>query len=223
MQADHPKFLWTYALRNSDYVRNRRYQRRTKSTPYELFIGKRPNLSNIVAFGTPCYIYVEDKRKLDDRSIRGVLVGYDQQSPSYLVYDKHAEIVKKSRNVKLDTKYQAVLDEDTLPIVVKVNEAPDVQNVQNVASNVQNIANRQNAAPNVQNVARYVHATDYQEDVRRSKRTIKKPAYLDDYCVDNDNVSLMNIDNIDYCYNVYADRNVPKCYDDAMASSEAHN
>ena len=33
----------------------------------------------------------------------------------------------------------------------------------------------------------------------------------------------MNIDNIDYCYNVYADKNVPKCYDDAIASSEAHN
>ena len=118
--------------------------------------------------------------------------------------------------MKFDTKYQPVL-----------NEAPDVQNVapnvQNVAPNVQNVANRQNAAPNVQNVAPDVHATDYQEDVRHSKRTIKRPAYLEDYCVDNDNVSLMNIDNIDYCYNVYADRNVPKCYDDAMASSEAQN
>ena len=116
--------------------------------------------------------------------------------------------------MKFDTKYQLVLDEFTLPIV-KVNEAPDVQNVapnvQNVAPNVQNVANKQNAAPNVQNVAHDVHAMDYQEDVRRSKRTIKKPAYLDDYCVDNDNVSLMNIVNIDYCYNVYADRNVPKC------------
>ena len=138
--------------------------------------------------------------------------------------------MKKSRNVKFDTKHQPVLDEDTLPIVVKVNEAPDVQNVapnvqnvangQNVAPNVQNVANRQNVAPNVQNVAPDVHDTDYQEDVRRPKRTTKKPVYLDDYCVDNDNVSLMNID---YCYNVYADRNVPKCYDDAMASSEAHN
>ena len=96
----------------------------------------------------------------------------------------------------------------------------NVANVQNVAPNVQNVANMQNyVAPNVQNVAPDVHATDYQEDVRRPKRTTKKPVYLDDYCVDNDNVSLMNIDNIDYCYNVYADRNVPKCYDDAMASS----
>ena len=89
MQADLPKFLWTYALRNSDYVRNRCYQQRTKSTPYELFIGKRPNLSNMVAFGTPCYIYVEDNRKLDDRSIRGVLVGYDQQPSKHLVTKWH--------------------------------------------------------------------------------------------------------------------------------------
>ena len=73
------------------------------------------------------------------------------------------------------------------------NVALNVQNVANVAPNVQNVANRQNVAPNVQNVAPDVHATDYQEDVRRSKRTTKKPVYLDDYCVDNDNVSLMNI------------------------------
>ena len=78
--------------------------------------------------------------------------------------------------MKFDTKYQPVLDEDTLPIVVKVNEAPDVQNV---APNVQNVAlNVQNVAPNVQNVAPDVHDTDYQEDVRRPKRTTKKPAYL---------------------------------------------
>ena len=33
-----PKSLWTYALGNSDYTRNRCYQKRTGSTPYEMFL-----------------------------------------------------------------------------------------------------------------------------------------------------------------------------------------
>ena len=63
-----PKSLWTYALRNSDYTRNRCYQKGTGSTPYEMFLGKRPNLKNMVPFGTPCYVLEENTKKLDDRS-----------------------------------------------------------------------------------------------------------------------------------------------------------
>ena len=51
-------------------MRNLWYQQRTKATPYKLFVGKRPNLSNMVTYGNPCYVYTEDKvhkRKLDDR------------------------------------------------------------------------------------------------------------------------------------------------------------
>ena len=76
-----PKSLWTYALRNSDYTRNRCYQKRTGSTPYEMFLGKRPNLKNMVPFGTPCYVLEENTKKLDDRSQMGHFIGHDRESP----------------------------------------------------------------------------------------------------------------------------------------------
>ena len=72
LASGFPKSLWTYALRNSDYARNRCYQKRTGSTQYEMFQGKRPNLRNMVPFGTPCcYVLEENTNKFDDRSQNG--------------------------------------------------------------------------------------------------------------------------------------------------------
>ena len=98
-----------------------------------------------MTFGTPCIVYVEDKRKLDDRSTPGVFVGYDRESPAYLVYNKHSGTVRKSRNVKFDQSFQPVLNEETVPIVQNkmvsepTTEGGDAQgDEQNVAREVQN-------------------------------------------------------------------------------------
>ena len=64
-----------------------------------MFLGKRPNLKNIVPFGTPCYVLVENTKKLDDRSQMGHFIGHDRESPAYLIYDKHSGSVNRSRNV----------------------------------------------------------------------------------------------------------------------------
>ena len=37
-------------------------------------------------FGTICYPYNIKKTKLDDRSVKGVFLGYDKESPAYIVY-----------------------------------------------------------------------------------------------------------------------------------------
>ena len=86
LSADLPKTLWTYAVRTSAYIRNRCYNPRTGKTPYELFTDKKPNLNNMHIFGTICYSYVHQKKKLDPRSKKGIFLGYDGQSPAYLVY-----------------------------------------------------------------------------------------------------------------------------------------
>ena len=58
----------------------------------------------MVPFGTKCFVYVENhKRKLDDRFQKGVFVGYDCESPAYLVYNRSTCVVRKSQNVKFDT------------------------------------------------------------------------------------------------------------------------
>ena len=85
IDAHLPKSLWNYAVKAASYIRNRCYNPRTGKTPVELMTGKRPNISKMHVFGTKCFAYEQDKKKLDPRSKQGVFVGYDDQSPAYLI------------------------------------------------------------------------------------------------------------------------------------------
>ena len=51
-------------------------------------------------FGSTCYPNVQNSKKLDARSKKGVFVGYDRDSPCYLVYDPDTHAVSKHRLVK---------------------------------------------------------------------------------------------------------------------------
>ena len=66
--ASISKTFWPYAVRYAQYLRNRSYQRRTRSTAYELFTGRKPDMKNLHPFGVQCVIYKEStKGTLDAR------------------------------------------------------------------------------------------------------------------------------------------------------------
>ena len=56
------------AVMHSAYIRNRCYNERTGKTPYEVLTGQKPDLGNMHVFGTICYAYVQNKKKVDARS-----------------------------------------------------------------------------------------------------------------------------------------------------------
>ena len=88
IEANLPKFLWTYAVYTSVYIRNRCLNRRLGITPFEAVTGKKPNLSKMQIFGTSCFAYIQNQPKLEPRCEKGVFIGYDKSSPAYLVYFK---------------------------------------------------------------------------------------------------------------------------------------
>ena len=47
-----------------------------------------------------CYSYVQHKTKLDPRSKRGIFVGYDKESPAFLIYYPDLKKVMRCRCVK---------------------------------------------------------------------------------------------------------------------------
>ena len=47
----------------SVYIRNC-YNKNTRKSPYESFIGSKPNLNKIHIFGMTCFFYVQNKTKL---------------------------------------------------------------------------------------------------------------------------------------------------------------
>ena len=68
LEANLKRFLWTYAVMTAVYIRNRCFNSRLGKTPYEALIGKQQNLSKMHVFGSPCYSFVQNPKKLDARS-----------------------------------------------------------------------------------------------------------------------------------------------------------
>jgi transposase InsO family protein len=63
--AELDKTYWTYAIRHTQYLRNRSYLRRTGKTLYEMFTDEKPDMRKINAFGAQCTYYNElHKNKL---------------------------------------------------------------------------------------------------------------------------------------------------------------
>ena len=56
LQSGLPKSMWTYALMSAMYIRNRCYNPRTKSTPFESFTGCKPNIAHMQKFGSTMYM-----------------------------------------------------------------------------------------------------------------------------------------------------------------------
>ncbi|XP_024171720.1 uncharacterized protein LOC112177689 [Rosa chinensis] len=83
--------LWAEAISTACYTANRAFLRPgTNKTPYELWKGKKPNVSHLRVFGSPCYIYRDREYlgKFDARSDKGIFLGYSLDSRAYRVYNK---------------------------------------------------------------------------------------------------------------------------------------
>ena len=75
IESKLPKNLCVYTLMAPAYIKNRYYNRNTK-TPYESFTSSKPNLDKMHIFGMTCFCYVQNKTKLDPRCEKDIFVGY---------------------------------------------------------------------------------------------------------------------------------------------------
>ena len=103
--ANLPKMLWPQAMSTVVYVYNRLPSpgntRHEYKTPYELLYGTVPDISHLRIFGCDAYAYNFDvsRQKLDDTAIKGVFVGYDDKSSSYLIYIPNKRKIMRSAHV----------------------------------------------------------------------------------------------------------------------------
>ena len=69
-------------------------------SPHEIWVGKKPAISHLRVVGTTCYVHVPDqkRRKLDKKSLKCVLMGYDGDD-SYRVWHQESNSVMRSRDV----------------------------------------------------------------------------------------------------------------------------
>ena len=111
VEAKLPKYLWTYAVLTALYIRNRCYNVRLHKTPYEAFTGVKPSVQNMNIFGTVCYAYVQEKKKLNPRSEKRLFLGYDKYSPAYFVYFPETHKIKKVRRVAFTNEFLQVSED----------------------------------------------------------------------------------------------------------------
>ena len=95
------------------HIRNRCYSQRLKNTLYGAITGMKPDVTKMQIFGSTCYPTVQNPKKLEPRSKKGIFVGYDRDSPSYLVYDPDTRAISKHRLVKLTSTDNRMPESDT--------------------------------------------------------------------------------------------------------------
>ena len=123
IESGLPKYLWTYALMTATHIRNRCYVQRIKTTPYEMITGIKPNLSKLHIFGTLCYPFITGTKMLDPRYKRGYFIGYDRESPAYLVYYPETRTVIKHRLVTFTERLKNDDDDEQDNMQLPTDEA----------------------------------------------------------------------------------------------------
>jgi hypothetical protein len=85
-----PNKFWGEAVMTAIYVLNRSFTRSMDSmTPFEAWHGRKPDVQHLRVFGCVAHAKVTHPgaKKLDDRSIPMVFLGYEEGSKAYRLFD----------------------------------------------------------------------------------------------------------------------------------------
>ncbi len=116
-----PRKFWAETLSTCVYLRNRSPTKSVgRMTPYEAWNETKPNVSALRVFGCSAYAHVPkvQRRKLDLKSRKCVMLGYGSNQKGYRLYDLNDLKIIHCRDV--------VFDEQTLPGIQSEKELSSV-------------------------------------------------------------------------------------------------
>lgn len=97
-----PKGAWAELLDTAVHVRNRvTNSHDSKETPYEIWTGKKPNVSYFREIGCEVFVHIPKPRrhsKLTPRAERGTLIGYAKRGRGYRVWMQESGKIEESRD-----------------------------------------------------------------------------------------------------------------------------
>ena len=99
-----PAKYWSAALTHAAYLHNRRVHRGIKTTPFEKWYGRRPDLRRLRVFGSRVCVKRTGSRqaKLDRHAYNGIFIGYSATDANVRYIDVHSGIVKTSHHAVFD-------------------------------------------------------------------------------------------------------------------------
>lgn len=111
-----PKRFWAEALSTSTYLRNRSPTRGVQGmTPYEVWTGRKPNVSNFSTFGCSAYVHIpkDERKKIDSKTRPCIFHGYGETTKGFRLYDEEKGRVFYSRDVIFnERKFKATGNND---------------------------------------------------------------------------------------------------------------
>ena len=100
-----PKQLWMESVMTATHVLNRVLNRGMKNvTPYELWFGRKPDVSHLRTFGCVAYGFIPEtqRKKWDAKAEERIFVGYSLTQKNYRLWDHDTNSVKEYKHVKFD-------------------------------------------------------------------------------------------------------------------------
>jgi hypothetical protein len=99
-----PERFWAEAINTAYHATNWVYLHRLlEKTPYELLVGRKPNISYFWLFGCKCFIYKKKKLgKFECRCDETFFLGYASNSKAYRVFHKIFGQVKETCDAEFD-------------------------------------------------------------------------------------------------------------------------
>ncbi|KAJ9566176.1 hypothetical protein OSB04_002142 [Centaurea solstitialis] len=189
-----PVSFWGHALETAAHILNRAPTKSVEKTPYELWKGKKPNISFLKIWGCEVYVKRPTSEKLKPKSDKCFFVRYPKTTVGYYFYNPEENKVFVARNGKFleekflslentrkDVDLQIVDEENTTPVV-----EPEIQhdNVEPQSEPIEEVRT---------------------QDLRRSSRVRQEPDRYLGFLVSQDS----------------GDLNEPTSYGEAVSGSES--
>ena len=105
IDAKLPQQFWAEALSTAVYLKNRSPTKAVDGmTPCEAWTRKKPKVAHLRVFGCEAYAHIpkDERRKLDPKARKCVLLGYGEETKGYRLYDPEKRKVFHSRDVQFN-------------------------------------------------------------------------------------------------------------------------
>lgn len=205
-----PLNMWAEAVNCAIYLLNRNTSSQTGVlTPFELWHGVKPNLQHIRIFGSIGYVHVpkEKRRKLAKKSVKMLLVGYDNDN--YRMYDQNTRKIIVSRDVKFDEC--STLEEKQSLVEVTAEQEEDNATRSTLQDEFQHIINQQG------NVLEENSSDDSMKSIEDPDETYIPPRGIH---LEQRNITLRpRRNNIEVNF---TEVEIPNTYEEAMNSPNSH-
>ena len=102
LESGLSKGFWAEAVNIACYIQNCVFLRsKLKKTPYELWKGRKPNISYFHIFRSDCFILntKDNLSKFDPKSDPGIFLGYSSVSKTYRVYYKKTQSIEETIHI----------------------------------------------------------------------------------------------------------------------------